>query len=82
MQKGLRLKTIFMLSIFRIAGKECGMSYIKRKLEELNVLDDFLISTLATDEEVGGEFCRELLSILLQKKLVKLKWYLKKQLWH
>lgn len=49
------------------------MSYTKRKLEELNVLDDFLISALATDEEVGGEFCRELLSILLQKKIGKVK---------
>lgn len=35
------------------------MGYTKRKLEELNVLDDFMISTLTADEEVGEDFCKE-----------------------
>ena len=45
------------------------MSYTRRKLEDLNVLDDFLMSAVASDEEVGGDFCRTLLSVLLQRKL-------------
>ena len=49
------------------------MSYTKRKLEELNVLDDFMLSVLAADEEVGEEFCRELLSILLQREIGQVK---------
>ena len=49
------------------------MSYTKRKLEELNVLDDFLLSVLAADEEVGEKFCREVLSILLQRKIGQVK---------
>lgn len=49
------------------------MGYTKRKLEELNVLDDFMISTLAADDEVGADFCRELLSILLQRKIGQVK---------
>ena len=49
------------------------MGYTKRKLEELNVLDDFMISTLAADDEVGEDFCRELLSILLQRKIGQVK---------
>lgn len=49
------------------------MSYTKRKLEELNVLDDFLLSALAADEEEGEEFCRELLSILLQREIGQVK---------
>lgn len=49
------------------------MSYTKRKLEELNVLDDFLLSVLAADEEEGEEFCRELLSILLQREIGQVK---------
>lgn len=49
------------------------MSYTKRKLEELNVLDDFLLSALAADKEEGEEFCRELLSILLQREIGQVK---------
>lgn len=41
----------------------------KRKLEDLNVLDDFMFSAAASDEEVGKEFCRTMLSVLLQKEL-------------
>ena len=45
------------------------MAYKKRKLEDLNVLDDFMFSAAASDEEVGKEFCRTVLSVLLQKEL-------------
>ena len=45
------------------------MAYKKRKLEDLNVLDDFMFSVAASDEEVGKEFCRTVLSVLLQKEL-------------
>ena len=45
------------------------MAYKKRKLEDLNVLDDFMFSAAASDEEVGKEFCRTMLSVLLQKEL-------------
>lgn len=37
------------------------MAYTKRSLEELNIMDDFLINAVATDEEVGEAFCREVL---------------------
>lgn len=45
------------------------MAYTKRNLEELNIMDDFLINAVATDEEVGEAFCREVLSVLLQRKI-------------
>lgn len=45
------------------------MSYTKRSLEELNIMDDFLINAIATDEKVGEAFCRETLSVLLQRKI-------------
>lgn len=44
-----------------------------RKFEELNVLDDFLINAIASDLEVGEPFCRTVLSVLLQRKIEKLK---------
>ena len=45
------------------------MAYTKRNLEELNIMDDFLMNAIATDEEVGVPFCREVLSVLLQRKI-------------
>lgn len=45
------------------------MSYTKRRLEDLNILDDFLMSAVASDEEVGADFCRTLLSVLLQRQI-------------
>ena len=49
------------------------MSYTKKKLEELNVIDDFLMTRLASDAAVGEEFCRLLLSTLLQREIGKVK---------
>ena len=46
------------------------MGYKKRTLEELNVIDDFLITAAASGEE-GEDFCRKLISVLLNKKVGK-----------
>ena len=47
------------------------MAYTKKPLEDLNVIDDFLMNRLASDQEVGEEFCRVVLSTLLQRKIGK-----------
>ncbi|MDO4331150.1 MAG: hypothetical protein Q4C58_00490 [Eubacteriales bacterium] len=49
------------------------MSIAKKKLEDMDVMDDFLMGQLASDEEVGKDFCRRMLSSLLQKDIGKLK---------
>ena len=41
----------------------------RKSLEELNVLDDFLMTAVACNEEVGPDFCRQILSILLNRKI-------------
>lgn len=45
------------------------MAYTKKNLEQLNIMDDFLIRAIAADKEVGEAFCRETLSVLLQRKI-------------
>lgn len=49
------------------------MSYSNKPFEELDVLDNFLINAIATDEEVGEAFCRKVLSVLLQRKIGKVR---------
>lgn len=49
------------------------MSYTNKSFEELDVIDDFLINAIATDEEVGVPFCRRLLSVLLQKEIGEIR---------
>lgn len=49
------------------------MSYTKKPFEELDVIDDFLMNAAATDQEVGEAFCRTMLSVLLQKKIGKIR---------
>lgn len=49
------------------------MSYSKKSLEELNIMDDFLINAVTSNPEVGEDFCRYLLSVLLQKKIGKVR---------
>lgn len=49
------------------------MSYLNKPFEELDVLDNFLMNALATDEEVGEAFCRKVLSVLLQCPIGKIK---------
>ena len=46
-----------------------------RPLEELNLIDNFLFSTLMTQGEDGEEFCRILLSTILGRKIRKVKVY-------
>ena len=44
----------------------------KRKLRDLNLLDDFLFNSMVTYPGIGEEFSRELLKIIFQKDLGKL----------
>lgn len=52
---------------------EAKRSYRRRSLDELNVLDDFLMSAAASDPEGGPEFCRLLLSALLERQIGKVE---------
>ena len=45
----------------------------RRSLEDLNVMDDFLMNAAASDPEGGEEFCRLLLSILLEREIGKVR---------
>lgn len=49
------------------------MSYISKPFEELDIIDDFLMNAVACDEEVGEEFCRTLVTSLLQRELGKIR---------
>lgn len=49
------------------------MSYTNKPFEELNVIDDFLMTAVASDEEVGVPFCRAILSVLLQRRIGKIR---------
>lgn len=43
-----------------------------KKLEELNLLDDFLFTALLTYPELGEEFCRKILKVILNRDLGKI----------
>ena len=49
------------------------MGYTSKPLEELDVMDDFLFSAIAADREVGEVFCKKLLSVLLGRKIGKIR---------
>lgn len=49
------------------------MSYTRKPFEELDIMDDFLMNAVATNEEVGIPFCRTILSVLLQRKIGKIR---------
>ncbi|MCI8691394.1 MAG: hypothetical protein HFH91_01390 [Lachnospiraceae bacterium] len=49
------------------------MSYWDKPFEDLDVLDNFLMNAIATNEEVGEAFCRKVLSVLLQRPVGKIK---------
>lgn len=49
------------------------MSYTNKTLAELNVWDDFLMNAIVTTPKLGEEFCRMSLSVLLQRKIGKIK---------
>ena len=48
------------------------MSYTNKTLEELNVLDDFLMNAIVTTPVLGEAFCRSVLTMLLQRKINKI----------
>ena len=43
----------------------------KRKLEDLNLLDDFLFGSMVTHPEVGEKFVREILKTIFDKDFGK-----------
>ena len=49
------------------------MDYTKKKLEDMDVMDDFLMGQLAADESFGTDFCRLVISTLLQRKIGNLR---------
>ena len=49
------------------------MSKLTKPFEELDVLDNFLMNAIATDEEIGEAFCRKVLSVLLQREVGKVR---------
>lgn len=46
---------------------------MKRKLEQLNLMDDFLFGSVLSYPEIGEEFCRKLLKILMGVELEKIR---------
>lgn len=49
------------------------MSYMKKNFEELSLIDDFLMNAAASDQRLGTDLCRIMLSALLQKELKQVK---------
>ncbi len=49
------------------------MGNTRKTLQELNLMDDFLMNAVATNEEVAEPFCRRVLSVLLQREIGELK---------
>lgn len=49
------------------------MSYYNKPFEELDVLDNFLMNAVAANSEVGEAFFRKVLSVLLQRRIGKIK---------
>ena len=48
------------------------MGKTKKTLEEMDVMDDFLMNAAALDQELGEEFCRLILETLLQRQIGKI----------
>ncbi len=44
-------------------------TYVRRPLEDLDLLDDFLMGAVASDEEVGPTVCRKILSTILNREI-------------
>lgn len=44
-----------------------------RSLEELNLLDDFLFQEMVSSPDVGEEFCRILLKVILGKEIRRVR---------
>ena len=56
-----------------IQNKKATQTKHFRKLEELNLIDNFLFQEMLSQEEVSGEFARILLSTILDKNIRKVK---------
>lgn len=48
------------------------MGKTQKTLEEMDVMDDFLVNAAALDQELGEEFCRLILETLLQRQIGKI----------
>lgn len=48
---------------------------IRRTLEELNLIDDYLMSSIASDPIVGEACCKKILSVLLQRDIGRVHVY-------
>ncbi len=46
---------------------------MNKPFEQLDVIDDFLINAIASNPDVGEPFCKTVLSVLLQRKIDKLR---------
>lgn len=49
------------------------MGSTKRKLEELSIIDNFLMDAVASDETINEDFFREIISVLLNRKVGKIR---------
>ena len=61
--------------------KERRKYMARRKLKDLNLLDDFLFGTMMTYPDIGEQFIREILQIIFGKKFGKLDVKPQKVLW-
>lgn len=59
--------------ILSSAGTRGQMSYMKKNFEELSLIDDFLMNAATSDQRLGADLCRIMLSALLQKELKQVK---------
>lgn len=49
------------------------MGYTGKPLEDLDLIDDFLLNEVTTNKEIAEPFCKTVLSVLLQKEIGKLR---------
>lgn len=46
---------------------------MKKQLEDMDVIDNFLFNEIISDDNVGESACREMLGTLLQKKIGRVR---------
>lgn len=66
-RNSIRKHLHFLSNVIQLKGEQ-----MKRKLEQLNLLDDFLFGSILTYPEIGEEFCRKILKILLNVDMDRL----------
>ncbi|MCM1122218.1 MAG: hypothetical protein NC416_06525 [Eubacterium sp.] len=72
-EKGFRMLEISTAYILHTLPEGGCMGYTKKTLQELNLIDNFLSNAIATNQEINEPFYRLLLSVLLGKKLKKIR---------